>query len=335
MNEHPDKHYFPAANTPYGFYSLFGEIVPEEKARNIIYIKGGSGSGKSTLMKAIAKKARDKGLMCELYHCSSDPDSLDGLFIPENKTAIFDATAPHIMEPKYPGINGEIFNTAEFLNTQELLKHSEDVKALVQKKSELFFSAYNYLKAAKSLYVPETEVNKSEIYSLAKSILGGLKPSEETGVCRRLFLSGITPNGIVDFTELSLKGTIYGVFGNESASALIKEINRIANNNGLNTTIFYCPFSPQNKAEHLIIPELSLSFTTINDFHCAPKIHENIILSETTKSDVKAIRSLINKGCKKMKKAKQIHEKVEKIYSSCMDFDAMASKIPYIQDNLL
>lgn len=34
--------------------------------------------------------------------CSSDVSSLDGVIIPEKAVAVFDGTAPHSAEPKYP-----------------------------------------------------------------------------------------------------------------------------------------------------------------------------------------------------------------------------------------
>ena len=90
-----EKHYFPAANTPIGFYPCFSNILPQERAKQIIYIKGGSGTGKSTFMRGVGKTMLERGNHVELYHCSSDPDSLDGVHIVEKGVAIFDATAPH------------------------------------------------------------------------------------------------------------------------------------------------------------------------------------------------------------------------------------------------
>ena len=36
--------------------------------------------------------------------CSGDPDSLDALILPQRGIAIVDGTAPHIVEPHYPGV---------------------------------------------------------------------------------------------------------------------------------------------------------------------------------------------------------------------------------------
>ena len=73
-------HYFAGANTVQGFYSRFEEIPRD--CQRVYYIKGGPGVGKSTLMKRVAQRAQEKGLEAEIFHCSSDPDSLDGVALP-------------------------------------------------------------------------------------------------------------------------------------------------------------------------------------------------------------------------------------------------------------
>ena len=40
----------------------------------------------------------------EYILCSGDPDSLDALLLPQLGVALVDGTAPHVVEPKYPGV---------------------------------------------------------------------------------------------------------------------------------------------------------------------------------------------------------------------------------------
>ncbi len=39
-----------------------------------------------------------------------DPDSLDGVVLPRLKAALVDGTAPHVIEPKYPGVVEQYVN---------------------------------------------------------------------------------------------------------------------------------------------------------------------------------------------------------------------------------
>ena len=71
------KHYFVCANSAKGFQNFFSSNL---KGLNKIYIlKGGPGTGKSSLMKKIGSTLEEKNYPIEYIHCSSDPDSLDGI----------------------------------------------------------------------------------------------------------------------------------------------------------------------------------------------------------------------------------------------------------------
>lgn len=99
------KKAFPGGNTSQGSYSFFDYIIPENVKR-VFCLKGGPGVGKSSLMKKIYKEFLHRGYDIDLYHCPSDPSSLDGLVIKKLGVVLMDATAPHTMDPKLPGALG-------------------------------------------------------------------------------------------------------------------------------------------------------------------------------------------------------------------------------------
>ena len=80
-------HYFPGGNTAGGFCSHFGDILPAPMQRRMFYLKGGPGVGKSTLMRRVGEAAEKAGLEVEYFHCSSDPDSLDAVCLPQKGAA--------------------------------------------------------------------------------------------------------------------------------------------------------------------------------------------------------------------------------------------------------
>lgn len=98
MSEHKVQ-YFLGANAPDGFYSLYPELIDLERARAVYILKGGPGCGKSTLMRRVGERMEQAGLETEYILCSGDPDSLDGLVLPQLETAIVDGTAPHAAAP--------------------------------------------------------------------------------------------------------------------------------------------------------------------------------------------------------------------------------------------
>ena len=54
-------------------------------------------------MKTIGHEMVEKGYDVEFFHCSADPDSLDGVHIPALKLALIDGTSPHVIDPRFPG----------------------------------------------------------------------------------------------------------------------------------------------------------------------------------------------------------------------------------------
>ena len=71
--------YFIGGNTAYGFRSFYdGELA---RCENVILMKGAPGTGKSTLLKTIGKECAVRGIDHELWYCSGDPESVDGIYI--------------------------------------------------------------------------------------------------------------------------------------------------------------------------------------------------------------------------------------------------------------
>ena len=120
--------FFMATNTPDGFYSLFKELYDPYSDWKMYIIKGGPGTGKSTIIKAVAAQAELKGLFTEIIHCSSDPQSLDAVIIPEIKVAVADGTSPHIINPVFPGVCEHTVDLSCCWNSDLLKNDSSKIK---------------------------------------------------------------------------------------------------------------------------------------------------------------------------------------------------------------
>lgn len=324
------RKFFPAANTPNGFYSNFNSIYNEKEDKKVIFIKGGSGTGKSTLMKKLSEDAQNKGYEIEQFFCSSDPDSLDGVRFLDVKTAIVDATAPHIQDPSMPGISGKIYNIADFWNDETLLPYKDDIIMLSTNKKACFDMCYRHLKSAQALY-PLWENNVSS-ESILKNFI--FRQIGKAGKTRRLFASGITPKGNVNLLDDILTGRVIGIEDSLESCAVLKEINKNANAAGYDTELYFCPMFPDIKAEHLVIKDLNLSFTTLNEFHRYESPDE-IIKADKKSEILPQIKELINISCDYLKQAKAYHSQIEKIYISAMDFSKMDKTYENLRKELL
>lgn len=321
------RKYFPAANTPNGFFSRFDNIYNEKEDKKVIYIKGGSGTGKSTLMKRLSEDAIKSGIEVEQFLCSSDPDSLDGVRFINNKTAIVDATSPHVQDPTFPGVSGKIHNIADFWDERMLIPHKEEILFLTSKKKSCFDMCYKHLKSAKALYSAQNS------YANKHSEKFKFKETDKIGRTRYLFASGITPKGNINLLDNILIGKIIGIEESADSSAIFKEINKNAVVAGYDTQFYFCPMFPTEKAEHLVIPDLNISFTTLNKFHAFEKC-DDIIRADTKNEFNPYIKELISISCDYLKQAKTYHSQIEAIYISAMNFDKMNETYETLKEEL-
>lgn len=197
--------YFAASNSAGGFKNYFGEIFA--KADYIYIIKGGPGTGKSSFMRAAAEAATVRGGRVELYFCSSDPDSIDGVLIHERDrlVGILDGTSPHVREPKYPGAYDEIINLGAFWNRELLVKQKNEIIALSDRKSAEYKNAYTFLRSVGNLRAVSDSlvscaVDFDKMRAAAKRLLSHIPELREGNA--RLFpalIDSISMNGRVRF----------------------------------------------------------------------------------------------------------------------------------------
>ena len=102
-------------------------------------------------MKHLAQAAEQQGQRIEKIHCASDPDSLDGVIFLDQKRAIIDATAPHVVEPDAPGADELVVSLYHTIDAGKLAPHRDEVKALFARNAALRGRAARYIASAGSL----------------------------------------------------------------------------------------------------------------------------------------------------------------------------------------
>jgi hypothetical protein len=344
MEKSKIRHMFPGGNTSKGFFSYYDYVLPQEKAKRIFILKGGPGVGKSTFMRKIAEGMCNKGFVVEYMHCSSDPDSLDGIVFPDIKIAMLDGTAPHIVDPKNPGAVDEIINLGQFWNEDKIYENRDEILQINKEIGRCFARAYRYLQAAYSVYS-----DNEAIYSLAmnhgkanvlidktiKRIFKGIDVSEINGKKRHLFASAITPKGVVNYLpSLLATDELIAVTGKPGTGTerLIERVRQCAVERGLYTESYYCALNPY-KLEHLVIPELNVSITTRNPNHYTDQqptmeiSFDELLNNSTVENHQQEIRfnqelfeKLLDKAVQTIKNAKKLHDTLESYYIPTMNF---------------
>lgn len=152
---------FGGGNGERGFVNYFDAVL--QGVDRIYVLKGGCGCGKSTFMRGIAAEAERRGEAAELIYCASDPDSLDGVVLRERGVGIVDGTAPHERVPRCVGAVDCLVDLGEYLNSKELRKHADEIKALTLQKSACYKRAYGLLAAAGGLREEIARLNADAI----------------------------------------------------------------------------------------------------------------------------------------------------------------------------
>lgn len=226
--------FFAAANGYSGFRSYFDNIFSPDKLKKLYILKGGPGTGKSTLMKTIAKRFSDEACVTRIY-CSSDVSSLDGILIEQNGNAIgiADGTAPHVIEPRFPGAVEEIVNLGDGFDCRALYKQNNVIRELSEKKSYAYKNAYALLAAAGDIRkCIHTVLLDNDIYTEAERYARELvRDTKACGVApddRVLLLCSFSKDGYTFLPERGNGKKIISIDGDGFTEYLIiREIRKI------------------------------------------------------------------------------------------------------------
>lgn len=363
------RHIYPGGNTPKGFFSYYEYILGQQEANRIICLKGGPGVGKSTFMRKIGDHFAAQGEPVDFMWCSSDPDSLDGVVLRQKKIAVIDATSPHVVDPVNPGAVDSIVHLGDFWDGEALKKCKSHVLESGSKIKSWFGSAYCYLAAAGSLYdalaqAYEDAMEDGELYKLAARIVGDEMAHREIAIkpgrMKKQFASAITPAGVQHHLESIIEGyeKLYMITGpvGLSNTRLLNIAAESALYRGMDIEAYYCPMKPDEKLEHLFIPQLGIGFVSLNAYHdletwgrkeTVQLIDTNDLINWSRLEERKPMLSdcsrrmgeLIDEAVSCIAKARKEHDHLESYYIPNMDFkkiDALRDEIiGKIEENVL
>ncbi len=333
---------FLAANSANGFVSFFDEIRDFE---NTYIIKGGPGTGKSSFMKKAASAAQAEDMAVEYVFCSSDPNSLDAVCIKDIPIAIADGTAPHTLEPKYPGASGGIIDVGRFWDEEKIKNFSEDVFELTKNVSDEFASAYKWLKAAGAIYediekTSEKGLDSVKLNTFTDNLIKRTIPKKigNCGNIKKRLISGITPFGTVTFydTLYNLCEKVITVKDKYLLSdRIISKFVKAAKDAGYTVYAFYNPLLTE-KIMHAAVPELGIaiatdSFMTRFEPQNTTAVSMERFIEETDKkrlsNDHRMLGMCIKEAVNRIAKAKAYHDDLEDIYIAAMNFTSLEESV--------
>ena len=352
-SSHIVKKFYAAANTCNGFYSLFGSIFSPEKFKRIYIIKGGPGCGKSTTLKRVASRAEKDSLEVERYYCSSSPNSLDGVIIPALSTAVLDGTAPHSVEPKYPGICENIINLGEGWDISRLCTIEDEVRNLTERKKSAYSTAYAYLSAcSEARKVIDGCVSGyllgDKMHRAVERLCSKLKLLKKDGKITSVFtdcISGVGNVHLTTFEDLSENRYFikdYAGIASEYFAYLCDELT----SRGADITIAVNPLDP-SKAVGILVEDIKTSFTLYDDDYALKLDREQLpykIVNTARFCDTKILKrqksilkfaeksmqTLYGGAVRNLESASRYHDEIEGLYHGITDF----SKVEAIAEEL-
>ena len=356
-NGEKSTHYFLGANSGEGFVSRFDELDCMLGLNRKIIIKGGPGTGKSRMIRRVAEHYEGMGKAVEYIHCSSDPDSLDGIIVDELGICVADGTAPHVLEADLPGVRDSIVNTGDFWDEKALAAEADAVADLRKRIKHEYSSAYRALKGAERLKTDNFKIvdagvkrDKLKAYTqrlIRREIAFSANPSP---YYYRRYLSGITPRGVLVFwnTVRALCDRVYVINDEYGVGRyVLEELRTAAVLRRQNAVVCLCPLYEGEVIEHLLLPDLRLAFVTSNAYHAfTDEPYKRINMQRFYDNDnvrshrnrirfnKKTASALIEKACETLEGIKIMHDKLEGYYTRSMDFSKLEGLTRSVIDRL-
>lgn len=346
-----ERIFFMGANTPGGFVGDPAALYDGDAGWRAFLIKSGPGTGKSSLMRRVAQRMIEAGHTTEVLICSSDPDSLDGVWMPDIRTCVLDATAPHAAEPGCFGAVETVVSLGDALRSDKVRAAREEILACQRQNAEAHRRVRRFMGAAAALMADSARLaaeslDRGKVIRSAERLAAReLTDPPVGGDCglsgeQRRFLTAVTPKGIQTLfgTALALCPRVFVLDDEHGVAAPLFLQTVRAKAAARNIPFYACPspFSP-DKLEHLLLPSLGVAILTSNrlhkvDFPVYRRIHASRFLDVGALARHKnrfgfnrrAAKQLLDEAVAAAALAKTWHDRLEAPYIAAMDWDAAA-----------
>ena len=336
--------FFVGANSGEGFRNLFSELVDLEDTYDLMVLKGGPGVGKNTFMREIGRTMEEAGAAVEYLWCSGDPDSLDGVVIPELRCAVADGTPPHAIEPQYPAAVDRYVDLGRFYDLTAAKASAEEIKAHTRAYKAAYVRAYHSLKAARQVELDAVSsvartFDSERLDRRVKGIIARelRTRGDQRGRTVRRFLGSVTHKGYIwrfDSVD-TLCPKVYELSDTwELAGPALARLHRAAAEKGWDTIVCPSPEDP-SRIEHLLIPGLGLAFvTSCPGMDYGRKPYRRLRLDAMTETggrsrlrfQTRMVSLLREEGIDALKEAKHSHDALESVYNPYVDFDGVRAQ---------
>lgn len=344
------RHYFIYGNTAQGFADLLStNLLGIEK---LIVLRGWPGAAKSCLMNTISRTLEEKGLTLDYLHSPSDPDLLDGIMLPEFKTAILDGNPQFTIGTISPGMLSAGVDSVESIDIDAAFDGVPlDVKKgtiseLLEQIKERHEAAYRAFQEALSIhdewerfYIGNMDFVKADVLrtELIHTILGEHR-FQKASIVKHRFFGTSTPRGSFDYVA-NLTGFVskrYFLKGRPGSgkSTLLKKLAAVSAERGIDVEVYHCGFD-SNSLDMLLWPELDVCLfdSTAPHLYEPERPNDEVVdmylrcvtpgTDERYEQEINGIatryKDTIAKGTQCLSEAKTFSDQLKKIYIDTLD----------------
>jgi len=335
--------FFLGANSQHGFYSLYSDFA-SGPADRLHIIKAGPGTGKSTFMRRIGQAAETRGYPVEYIVCSGDPDSLDGVYLPDLHVGWVDGTAPHVMDPVYFGASGDYVNLGQFCDLEKIQAYRSEIEDVTKRYQAQYRTAYALIAAAgmaDSVQCPEL-VTDQVLETVEKRADTAIRQEfsssrgKAPGHTVRRFLSAISCQGDL-FLADSLNTLCERVYYVENQYGLAdRYLHTVLDSgvqSGANAIVCPSPLRPE-VLEAVLFPEQGVAFLSGTDrMEQEPyrTVHLDALPDRTLlrehrrklRETGKAKSALLDIATQYLQQAKRFHDQLETYYKPALNIAAL------------
>lgn len=348
----PVLDFFLGALSPSGFTGWFAEAAADPEVTPWL-IKAGPGCGKSTLMRRLlerdAANCRRDGSWIERIHCSSDPDSLDGIRLSDAKALVLDATAPHTLDCKFPDAAQRLIPLYDALDHEYLIRHRSEILQIGRDHARLMQQASAHWALACAVLLRRrllaaAWLDEKKLTAFTARLAARTMPARHSALPGQQYhrvLSAPTPKGLTVYRQTVpqlASVTLYAIHDSYGAAAsrMMAQLAEHARQNGYTAYVCHCASDQRGKIDHLFLPSLGLGFVTSNPWHpmefaYQKNIHATRFASGTPNRAQKRLLayhkklafSLLEKTCKTQAASKTLHDALERYYVQASDFETV------------
>lgn len=337
------RYVFTSSNTSRGFQTFIPELL--EGLKKVYVLKGPAGSGKSTFMRLLGESLFSKGYEVEFWMSALDPVNFEGVYIPQLEVALVNGSLPQPIDPKYPGVVGEIIYFGEYWDKKTVSARGREIVDLVHKIEEKSSKAYNILRNVCEIKenikkVTSEYLNIGKIQNLIEDLTG--KIIEGQSGEKHYFADAVTPDGAINYIEEisrdCRKRYIFKGPPGSGKSTVINEIARRAREKGYFLEYYHCGLDSES-ISMVIIRNLQMALIDAGNIElainpwdiiidlttCLDDYDEDLIKTKMS-SSCRIYESLMLEAQEELKNIHQDLKELKKIYSGAMDFEFLDQK---------